>query len=72
MKTIKEWFDLMQEPEKSQAFENTKADSAVWKMDNDKFLQIPVRSLDEAIRSSFAFVNTPQGYSYWNEIAKKY
>lgn len=71
-KPIREWFDSMQEPERSQVFENTKADSAVWEMDNDEFLQVPVSSLNEALRGSFVFMRTPQGGSYWNEITKKY
>ncbi len=59
MKTIKEWLNELPEPERSQAIENMQPDAEG---------QITARNKAEAVIQAFVFSQTPQGFSYWNNI----
>lgn len=60
-KTIKEWFETLPEPIRSQAMENT----------DDETLKIKESALHMAIQGAFAWYKTSeqgQGWEYWNHI----
>lgn len=58
-KTIREWFDELPEPQRSQAIENM-----------HKTLQNKViPSLSMAIRAGFQWSGSTQGFIYWRNIA---
>ena len=66
MKTIIEWYGMLPEPVKSQAFEN-----AITRQDVDIF-NYEVRSMYNAIDTSFTWANTPQGSDYWLKITEQW
>ena len=63
-KTAREWFEMLNEPERSQAIENTE------KMDSIDWGSIFWLDVGDAVYSSFVFDNTPygQGKEYWFSI----
>jgi len=66
MKRIIEWYGMLPEPVKSQAFEN-----AITRQDVDIF-NYEVRSMYNAIDTSFTWANTPQGSDYWLKITEQW
>lgn len=62
-KTAREWFDMLNEPERSQAIENTVASE----------LDIEARhihSVADAILMKYDWEYSPQGTTYWQKIHK--
>lgn len=59
MKTIKQWFETLDEPYKSQAIACTDADR----------LHIECESLYSAVSGAFTWGNTEQGHMYWSSVA---
>ena len=66
MKTIIEWFGMLPEPMKSQAFENAMSVSYIEKRKD--IFTFEVSSLSRAIDTSMAWCDTPQGEDYWRII----
>jgi hypothetical protein len=60
-KTIKEWFDSIQDPEIRNKASNNMDDK-----DRDRI----VGSLKEAIRNGFDWQLTPEGYEYWDKFSE--
>lgn len=56
-KTIREWFEELPGPQRTEAIENTKCE-----LDNIAY------SLSGAIGMSFRWDQTPQGHTYWMNI----
>lgn len=68
-KTIREFLEMMDEPERSQAIENAKA------YDEKQMDIIPgIQSIAWSLQTGFSWIKTPegQGYGYWYLITKKY
>jgi len=58
MKTIKQWFNELPEPQKTEALENT-----------PKLIKENIADdLEDAIYSAFRWDRTKQGYDYWQKI----
>lgn len=55
MKTVQQWFELLPEPHRSQALENTLPGNKLAK----------VNSLDMAFGCGFTFRHSKQGLDYW-------
>mgnify|MGYP000358472818 CR=1 FL=1 len=67
-KKVREWYDTMSEPERTQAYDNVKSQ---WPELVDTVLNDTAGSL----YNSFQAVHlgkTPQGLEYWKNIARKY
>ncbi len=62
MKTAKEWFETLPEPERTQALFNTE----------DADIVNECSSVVDAIETSFVWGNTREGYKYWKKLAHKY
>lgn len=62
MKPIKEWFDTLPEPIRSQALKNH---YDFWYRGSNEHLNFKESSLRNALIVSFPFTNTPEGYDYW-------
>lgn len=62
MKTAKEWFETLPEPERTQALFNTE----------DIDIANECRTLSDAIETSFVWHQTREGYKYWRKLAYKY
>lgn len=60
MKTIKQHFEELPEPYRTQALENMAAS------DDER------DSLKKALYSGFVWAETPQGHDYWSDVAKKF
>lgn len=58
MKTIKEWFNTLEEPYKTQALKNTKAD----------ILSEKAEDLSDALLRAFIWIDSPEGHEYWDEL----
>ena len=61
MKTIREHFEQLPEPYRTEAIENTKYD----------ILGITEYSIADALLSAFTWDNTKQGYMYWSNLCAK-
>lgn len=61
MKQIQQWLEELEEPYKTQAFENTQEDR----------LTLVTDTLSNAIQKAFTWSETPQGRNYWGEIHDK-
>lgn len=61
MKTIKEWFETLPEPIRSQAIINTRVCDLINREN----------SLSEAIWNSFIWEKTFEGLDYWKDIADR-
>ena len=59
MKTIKEWFDTLPEPYKSQAIKNTTD------------LDAQESSLSRALKFAFVWDYTPEDFYYWMDVCNK-
>ena len=57
-KTIREWFDELPEPQRSQAIENCDVED----------LDLLVDSLLNACLGAFNWKKSPQGHGYWDSI----
>lgn len=62
MKTIREYLEMLNEPERSEAIENTKKDI------NDESYS---NSTNECLLGAFIWEETKQGNSYWYNIYNK-
>jgi len=62
MKTIREWFNDLEEPYKTQALENT----------GEKSLKIIAESMSEALSSAFYWADSYQGHQYWFNVFTQY
>ena len=62
MKTIKEWLEGLDEPERSQALTNL----------NLHYVNIERESADRALLVSFCWSDSSEGVKYWSEIFEKY
>jgi hypothetical protein len=60
MKTIREHFEQLQEPFRSQALENLRRLPANINPDDE--------SLSEALAAGFWWGDSPQGYQYWKDV----
>lgn len=60
-KTTKQWLEMLPEPYKSQAIENTR--SFYPHRLNDLHT-----SQDNALTSAFSWLDSPQGYEYWHDV----
>ena len=61
MKTIKEHYQELPEPYKTEAFKNLRKDNENIKVDN----------INKAICGGFIFAETPQGLDYWFDFLDK-
>lgn len=61
MKTIKEWLEMLNEPERSEALDNC---------DNDYPYtgHAECESLYDSLSDGFIYYKTPQGHNYWQKI----
>lgn len=58
-KTIKEWFEILKEPYKTQAINNT----------DEGILILEVGSLWDALVSAFDWEHTEEGTCYWKKLS---
>jgi hypothetical protein len=65
-KTIEEWLELLQEPERSLAIENRRKAESLFKS-RKHALSIP-----GALGRGFRWSGTPQGYQYWDAVYSDY
>lgn len=56
-KTVKEWFEELEEPYKTQAFDNTEAD----------MLECVAEALSDALFGAFSWECSNEGAEYWDE-----
>jgi hypothetical protein len=64
-KTVKERFEELPEPYRTQVFENVK--------DTEDYDEtFPCDSIEDALISSFTWASTPEGHDYWQELYNKY
>jgi hypothetical protein len=61
MKTIREWFNELPEPERGEAIRNT----TLYTLDT------PTRFMTRAILSAFIWDETSQGGEYWHKIYRR-
>lgn len=59
-KTIREWFEELPEPQRSQAIDNAHV-----------YLDWSTYSLSNAIAISFSWQDSPQGYKYWEDVCSE-
>lgn len=60
MKTIKEWFEELEEPYRSQAlFNHIKEHGGETDI---------VKNLEDALYSGFSWNDSPEGHNYWSEL----
>lgn len=64
MKTIREWFEELEEPYRTQAISNSKKF-------NPGGLDLQDRSLSDALTSAFLWESTPEGHDYWHSLFLK-
>lgn len=60
MKTIRQHLETLPEPFRREALESLETRG------NNK-----IETLDDALKSAFTWVKTPQGHEYWSELVKK-
>lgn len=65
MKKAIEWFNLLPEPARSRAIENT----INFRKDN---LEIEYKSMENAIACSFRLQHCPELFGYWNNVVKNF
>lgn len=67
MKTVREYLEMMDEPERSQAIENAENDVPCT-------IESEADSTQDALLKAFTFSKTPksQGVIYWFSIVEKY
>lgn len=61
-KTIKEWFELLPDPYRSQALENT---IQQWRLDEEEV------SINESLKGAFIWEDSSEGDYYWRNIVRK-
>ena len=57
-KTIKEWFQDLEEPYRSQALNNC----------DPVFLKLKKPSASDALLGGFTWINQPEGHDYWSKL----
>lgn len=69
-KTIKDWLSEMEEPNRSKALKNRKAELIKDNTTEEETLKNfgEARNLTHAIMSGFTWEDTPEGHDYWDSI----
>ncbi len=65
MKTIREHFEQLDEPYRTQAIENA---GGVGTLLHEDRLHVQELSIIDALMGGFLWASTPQGHEYWNEL----
>lgn len=67
------WFNKIPDEEiKKLAFENLKNLRYPIKSEKNVFEIVERNNLGSALRCSFSWARSPQGYDFWNELSEKY